>query len=85
MGAELLISMNITVKITQVNNRKGITMALKGLKVLCILYDDPIDGYPPKYVRDSIPEITQYPDGQSTPAPESIDFVPGALLGSVFW
>jgi formate dehydrogenase len=52
-------------------------------KVLCVLYDDPIDGYPPKYARDSIPQIDRYPDGQSTPTPHAIDFTPGDLLGSV--
>lgn len=53
------------------------------LKVLCVLYDDPVDGYPPEYARDEIPTLNQYPDGQSTPTPESIDFTPGELLGCV--
>jgi hypothetical protein len=52
-------------------------------KVLCALYDDPVDGYPKSYPRDDIPKITRYPDGQSTPTPENIDFRPGTLLGSV--
>jgi formate dehydrogenase len=52
-------------------------------KVLCVLYDDPVDGYPPKYARDSIPKINRYPGGQTTPTPSAIDFTPGALLGSV--
>jgi formate dehydrogenase len=52
-------------------------------KVLCVLYDDPIDGYPPKYARDSIPHIARYPGGQTAPTPSAIDFTPGALLGSV--
>ena len=26
-------------------------------KVLCVLYDDPVDGYPPAYARDGVPEI----------------------------
>jgi formate dehydrogenase len=51
--------------------------------VLCVLYDDPVDGYPSAYARDGIPEIERYPGGQSTPTPEAIDFTPGALLGSV--
>jgi formate dehydrogenase len=51
--------------------------------VLCVLYDDPADGYPPAYARDGIPTIERYPDGQSTPTPERIDFTPGELLGSV--
>jgi formate dehydrogenase len=51
--------------------------------VLCVLYDDPVGGYPPSYARDGIPTIEKYPDGQSTPTPERIDFTPGELLGSV--
>jgi formate dehydrogenase len=51
--------------------------------VLCVLYDDPIDGYPPTYARDEIPAIGRYHDGQSTPTPQAIDFKPGDLLGSV--
>ena len=34
-------------------------------KVLCVLYDDPVDGYPPAYARDDIPRIERYPDGQT--------------------
>jgi formate dehydrogenase len=52
-------------------------------KVLCVLYDDPVDGYPPAYARDDIPEISRYHDGQTTPSPQAIDFTPGELLGSV--
>jgi formate dehydrogenase len=52
-------------------------------KVLCVLYDDPVDGYPPSYARDDIPEISRYHDGQTTPSPQAIDFTPGELLGSV--
>jgi formate dehydrogenase len=51
--------------------------------ILCVLYDDPADGYPPDYPRDAIPKITAYPDGQTAPTPEAIDFNPGDLLGSV--
>src|ERR687897_360507 len=51
--------------------------------VLCVLYDDPVSGYPPPYARDSIPTIERYPDGQTTPSPERIDFTPGELLGCV--
>jgi formate dehydrogenase len=51
--------------------------------VLCVLYDDPIDGYPPAYARDQIPTIERYPDEQSTPTPEAISFRPGELLGCV--
>src|SRR5215470_4483487 len=52
-------------------------------KVVCVLYDDPVDGYPPKYARDDIPKIDHYPDGMTTPTPINIDFKPGELLGSV--
>jgi len=51
--------------------------------VLCVLYDDPVAGYPPEYARKGVPEITSYPGGQSTPTAEGVDFVPGELLGSV--
>ena len=52
-------------------------------KILCVLYDDPVDGYPKSYARDDIPEIDRYPGGQTAPSPEAIDFKPGTLLGSV--
>src|SRR6266702_8462007 len=52
-------------------------------KVLCVLYDDPVDGYPTSYARDEIPQIAPYPGGQTTPSPHAIDFVPGQLLGTV--
>ena len=52
-------------------------------KILCVLYDDPVNGHPTQYTRDSIPAITHYPDGQTVPDPHSIDFQPGELLGSV--
>lgn len=51
--------------------------------VLCVLYDDPVSGYPPSYAHDDIPKIGRYYDGQTTPSPERIDFTPGELLGSV--
>ncbi len=52
-------------------------------KVLCVLYEDPVDGYPESYPRDGVPTITSYPGGQTTPSPTAIDFTPGQLLGSV--
>jgi formate dehydrogenase len=52
-------------------------------KVLCVLYDDPITGYPKSYARADIPQITSYAGGQTAPTPKAIDFTPGALLGSV--
>jgi formate dehydrogenase len=51
--------------------------------VLCVLYDDPIDGHPKSYARDDVPKIARYPGGQTTPTPKQIDFRPGELLGSV--
>jgi len=52
-------------------------------KVLAVLYDDPTRGYPPPLVRDGLPHLERYPDGQTLPSPSAIDFTPGALLGSV--
>jgi len=52
-------------------------------KVICVLYDDPVDGYPQSYARDDIPTLVRYPDGQTLPTPKKIDFKPGELLGSV--
>src|SRR5690348_15476500 len=52
-------------------------------KIVCVLYEDPVTGYPPTYARSDIPDIERYPGGQTTPTPTSIDFRPGQLLGSV--
>jgi formate dehydrogenase len=52
-------------------------------KIVCVLYEDPVDGYPGSYARDGIPTLERYPDGQTMPTPERIDFMPGELLGSV--
>src|SRR6202042_1077153 len=52
-------------------------------KVICVLYDDPVDGYPKSYPRDGLPKIDHYPGGRTLPTPKAIDFKPGALLGSV--
>jgi formate dehydrogenase len=51
--------------------------------VLCVLYDDPVDGYPQSYARGDLPKIERYPGGPTTPTPERLDFTPGELLGSV--
>ena len=53
------------------------------MKILCVLYDDPVTGYPPSYARKDIPKIERYPNGQTVPTPHAIDFLPGELLGSV--
>lgn len=53
------------------------------MKIIAVLYDDPVKGYPKTYARDSIPKIDRYPDGQTVPSPKKLDFKPGQLLGSV--
>lgn len=53
------------------------------MKIIAVLYDDPVSGYPKTYARDSIPKIEHYPDGQTVPTPKKIDFKPGQLLGCV--
>lgn len=52
-------------------------------KILCVLYPDPLGGYPKQYARDDIPLLKNYPGGQTLPTPEAVDFEPGSLLGSV--
>jgi formate dehydrogenase len=52
-------------------------------KILCVLYDDPVTGNPKEMIRDDIPQLSRYPDGQTLPTPSKIDFTPGQLLGSV--
>ncbi|WP_414440077.1 NAD-dependent formate dehydrogenase [Burkholderia sp. 22PA0106] len=53
-------------------------------KVLCVLYPDPVTGYPPAYARDDIPKIERYPNGQTVPSPKGeLGFRPGELLGCV--
>lgn len=71
------------------------TTPLKNAKVVMALYDDPVTGYPPKYPRDSIPELPGYADfkkmgrildgeiGQTMPTPKGLDIKPGELLGCV--
>ena len=55
----------------------------KVAKVVCVLYDDPVNGRPTSYARSDIPKIERYPDGHTVPSPEAIDFTPGELLGDV--
>ena len=53
-------------------------------KVLCVLYPDPVSGYPPVYARDDIPTITRYANGQTAPNPKGpLGFKPGELVGCV--
>lgn len=49
----------------------------RSAKIVCALYDDPIQGYPPKYARDSIPVVPFTSDVNGR------GFKPGELLGSV--
>ncbi len=53
------------------------------MKIVCVLYDDPVTGYPATYARDDLPVLPGYPGGQTLPTPSSVDFTPGHLLGSV--
>jgi len=52
-------------------------------KIVCVLYPDPIDGFPPEYARDTIPVLNSYPGGQTLPTPSGLDFRPGELVGCV--
>jgi hypothetical protein len=36
-------------------------------KIICVLYDDPVDGYPKTYARDDVTQPERYPDGQTAP------------------
>lgn len=53
------------------------------MKILCVLYPDPVEGQPKSYLRDEIPSFKSYPDNQPLPNPKQIDFTPGELLGSL--
>ncbi|PJT46418.1 formate dehydrogenase [Streptomyces albidoflavus] len=52
-------------------------------KIVCVLYPDPVTGFPPQYARTSLPVLDGYPGGQTLPTPEGLDFTPGELVGSV--
>ena len=53
-------------------------------KVVIALYDDPVTGYPPANLRDGLPVVEGYADGQTLPTLKSAqDFKDGDLLGSV--
>ena len=47
-------------------------------KIVCVLYEDPVTGYPKSYPRDDIPSFDTYPNGQTVPSPKAIDFKPGS-------
>lgn len=42
------------------------------VKVVCVLYDDPVGGHPRSYARDAIPKLERYPSGQTLPTPKAI-------------
>lgn len=52
-------------------------------KIVCVLYDDPVSGYPSSHAREDVPTPERYPGGQTLPTPQAVDFTPGELLGSV--
>ncbi len=53
------------------------------MKILCVLYDDPMNGMPKNYPLENLPKIDKYPDGMTLPSPNGRDFKPGELLGCV--
>ena len=53
-------------------------------KILCVLYDDPVAGYPTSYARDDIPKIERYPGGQTTPTPRADRFQARRASGQCF-
>jgi len=68
---------------SRIASRAMHTSAGARAKIVCVLYPDPEQGFPPKYARDDIPQILKYPDGMTTPTPSAIDFTPGHMLGCV--
>ena len=60
-----------------------------------VLYDDPVDGYPPKYPSDSIPQLPGYSDfkkkwtlvnpSNSSHSPDNRTFKSWELQGLCFW
>ncbi len=51
--------------------------------VLCVLYDDPVDGYPTSYAARRHARIDHYPGGLTTPTPKRPTSRRVELLGSV--
>ena len=35
-------------------------------RIVCVLYEDPVNGYPKTYARDDIPKLERYPDGNKS-------------------
>merc|ERR1712072_565544 len=94
MGALPTAIMASTALLRSVRSLKNASSS-RQMKVLAALYADPKQGYPPKYARDDIPFVPDYPevgtDGvnkRAQTAPYSgdfskVDFQPGDLLGCV--
>jgi hypothetical protein len=53
-----------------VTNVSSLGKVSKMAKILCVLYADPVDGYPKSYPRDDLPKIERYPGGQTLPTPK---------------
>jgi hypothetical protein len=41
-------------------------------KIVCILYDDPVEDSPKTYACDGVPKLKSYLDGETLPTPERI-------------
>ena len=53
-------------------------------KVLCVLYEDPVAGYPQSYARDDLPVVERYPGGQNTADAIGDRFHAGRAAGQRF-
>ncbi len=53
-------------------------------KIVCVLYDDPVDGYPKSYARDGLPKIDHYPGGRTLPSPKAIGLSARNFVGKHF-
>ena len=51
-------------------------------KILCVLYDDPVTGYPKTLIRDNVPVLAGYPDGQTLLTPSASLII---LIVHTFW
>jgi hypothetical protein len=72
IGADLFVPMRIPIKHSEKEDSSNKhKMEEPMAKILCVLYGDPVDGYPKVYPRDSLPSLTSYPDGQTLPSPKN--------------
>lgn len=75
---------NLNRGIVRSNPKRSFTTTKpSSMKILCVLYDDPVGGHPKTYARSDLPHISKYPNNQTLPSPKAIDYKPGELLGSV--